>query len=137
MSAKELLSFSNIMFIVAAIYFLVVSALGEGSFYSTSGTVLCILAVVLVIRKDMYFTAPWRVATSSFTAAMFVSQVIANSYAGGFSSYLIATSTVVNGILFVLFLGVLLLTAKEMTKQKKEDKPKQEKKSAQKITYEI
>lgn len=137
MSVKEIPTFANIMFLVAAIYFIIISALGEGSSYSTVGTVLCIVAVLFSLRKTLYFAAPWRVASASFVLAMFVSQVIANSYAGNFSSYLIATSTLINGILFILFLGVLLLTAKEMKKETKEEKPKQEKKSAQKITYEI
>lgn len=138
MSARDLVTFTNLLFIVAGIYFVIVSALGEASTYSLVGTVLCLVAVTLSIRKGIYFVAPWRVATSSFVLSMFVSQIVANSYAGSFSSYLIAASTLINGIFLILFLGVLLLTAKEMTKQKKEEeKPKQEKKSTQKVTYEI
>ena len=137
MSVKEIPTFANIMFLVAAIYFVIIAVLGEGSIYSTVGTLICIIAVLFSLRKTIYFVAPWRVASASFASAMFVSQVIANSYAGNFSSYLIATSTLINGILFILFLGVLLVTAKEMKKETKEEKPKQEKKSAQKITYEI
>ncbi|MCL5068720.1 MAG: hypothetical protein M1368_10270 [Thaumarchaeota archaeon] len=126
MSARDLVTFTNLLFIVAGIYFVIVSALGEASTYSLVGTVLCLVAVTLSIRKGIYFVAPWRVATSSFVLSM------------SFSSYLIAASTLINGIFLILFLGVLLLTAKEMTKQKKEEeKPKQEKKSTQKVTYEI
>ena len=77
--AKSLLNATNIAYVLAAVYFIVVTALGEATSYSVVAAVLCILSVPLALKKEWFFSVPWRVATSAFVLILFLAQVMAAS----------------------------------------------------------
>lgn len=123
------------MFLLAAVYFLGVAVLGEGSTYSVAGTVLCLLAIAAGLSKTIV-SDPWRVATASFSLVLFVVQIGANVTSEAAYSLTTAASTLINGALFILFLGVLLSTTRAMLRkvtEEEEETPKESKK----LTYEV
>jgi hypothetical protein len=139
LSAREFLSVTNIMFVIAGIYFIAVAALGEGSAYSAIGALLCLVAVVLMLWKDLIVTAPWRTASAAFSLVLFLGQLIANATSTSAATVYSIASTIVNGALFVLFLGVLLSTSREMMRKStsEEEDQKEEKKETKKLTYQV
>jgi hypothetical protein len=143
-SAKDLLSISNIMFLLTGVYFVVIAALGEGSAYIAIGSVLCFVAVGLCTAGELFVVAPWRIATSAFCVLVLLAQVITNAASAQAASSEMVVSTLINGILFFLMVGVLLSTAKVLTvkeealeeKEEEEELARKEKKK-KKLTYEI
>ena len=69
-ASKQLLSIPNIVLIVTGVYFLIVAGINQGSPYTVIGAILCFIAVGLSFEKDLFFAAPWRLATAAFS--MFV-----------------------------------------------------------------
>jgi hypothetical protein len=139
LSARQFLSITNIMFVIAGIYFIVVAGLGEGSAYSAIGALFCFVAVVLMVWKDLMVTAPWRTAAAAFSLVLFLGQLVANATSTSTASAYSITSTVVNGALFVLFLGVLLSASRDMMRKStsEEEDEKEDKKEAKRLTYQV
>lgn len=125
------------MFLIAGIYFLAVAGLGEGSVYTSVGALFCFVSVALALKQNLLVTAPWRTASATFALIIFVAQVIANANSSSSNIYSIS-STLVNGALLLLFVGVLLATSREMMrKSDSEDDEEEEKKPAKKLTYQV
>ena len=74
-AVKSLFNVTNIAYLVAAVYFIVVAALGEATSYSVVAALLCLVSVALALRKEWFFSVPWRVATSAFVLILFSAQV--------------------------------------------------------------
>lgn len=131
-----MLTATNIMFLLAAIYFLAVALVGESTIYAIAGTVLCLLAMIASLWKSPV-SGPWRVATASFALVLFVVQLGADIASKDPYGTATLASTLINGAFFLLFLGVLLSTARDIlrksTGEEDEDRPKESKK----LTYEI
>jgi hypothetical protein len=125
------------MFLIAGIYFAVVAALGEGSQYSAVGALLCFVAIGLAVMKDWPITGPWRTATAAFSFVIFASQVLANAYSTSLSTASVLGSTLINGALMILFVGVLLTTSRDIMRKPEEEEPEEEKKETKKLTYEV
>ena len=124
------------MFLLAAVYFLAVAALGEGSTYAVSGTALCLLAVVANLRKTVV-SDPWRVATASFSLVLFVVQLGADFTSKAQSNPSNIASTLINGAFFLLFLGVLLSTTRVMLRKATDEEEEETPKESKKLTYEV
>ena len=136
MSAKDLLTGTNIMFLLAAIYFLVVAVLGEGSIYSIAGTVLCLIAIFASLWKSPV-SGPWQVATASFSLVLFVVQLGADVTSKDPYGTSTLVSTLINGAFFFLFFGVLLSTARGIMRKSTEEVDEAKTKESKKLTYEI
>ena len=136
---KELISIPNIIFIVTGLYFLVVAAIGEGSIYTVAGALLCFISAGLVLARGMLISWPWRLATAAFSIVILLAQLGADFTVSNPSPTVVA-SVIVNGALFILMLGVLLWTGKDMTakegEEEEEEEEEQESKK-KKLTYEI
>ena len=137
LSAKDFITGTNVMFLLAAIYFVAVAALGEGSEYSAVGAVLCFLAVGLVVKKDLLITGPWRAATAAFSLVIFAAQIFANVYSSSSANVYLVGSTLINGAFLVLFIGVVLTTSRDIMRKSKEEEPEEEKKESKKLTYQV
>lgn len=124
------------MFLLAAIYFLAVAVIGEGSTYAAAGTALCLLAIVANFRKTVV-SDPWRVATASFSLVLFVVQLGADFTSKAFYNASIISSTLINGAFFLLFLGVLLSTTRVMLRKATEEEEEEAPKESKKLTYEV
>ncbi len=113
------------------------AGLGESSVYAALGSVLCLLAFILSVKKSWFFTGPWRVASAVFVLVLSASQIVSVSLSTVASSTVLI-SGIVNGAIFILFLGVLLSAAKEISKKPHEEEEEEEKKKeAKKLTYQI
>ena len=143
-AVKRLFNVTNIAYVVAAVYFLAVTALGEATSYSVAAALLCLVSVALALKKEWFFSVPWRVATSAFVLILFLAQVVAasneTSSAAGWGSLLI------NGAFVLIFLGVLLSTVHDSVKKESEEEKEEEEKEeeqdkkkheAKKLTYEV
>jgi hypothetical protein len=135
LSARELISPTNLLFILAGLYFVILAALAESSVYASIGALLCFVAAILSLQKKLFFAGPWRVASAVFVLVLTVSQLMTVSLSGIATSIVVA-SGLINGAFFILFLGVLLSVAKEVSKKPKEEE-EEEKKGSKKLTYEI
>jgi hypothetical protein len=119
MSFRDVASVTNIVFLAGGIYFAAVGATGEATIYSIVPAVLCFVAFGLSFRENLYFAGPWRVATAVSILVLLVGQEISSfSSTSAFDPYTIGT-ILLNGALFVLFFGVLLSSAREITKQER------------------
>ena len=136
MSAKQIISASNVAFLLAGVYFAALAGLGESTVYAVIATVICFISIALSYRKSWFFSGPWRVASSVFVLVLTVSQLISTSLAVAFSNVEIG-SALINGAIFVVFLGVLLSTSREVAKTTTEREEKEAKKETKRITYEI
>ncbi|HZW58151.1 MAG TPA: hypothetical protein VFF30_17820 [Nitrososphaerales archaeon] len=144
MSVRSALAPTNIVFILAGIYFLVIAATNEGSPYSAIATVLCFISAGLDIRKEWFFSSPFRIASSVFVLILLASQLISIAYAPASTPEAIV-SAVVNGVLFVMFLGVALSCLSDAVKKESEEEKEEEareaeserKREAKKLTYEV
>lgn len=138
---KGVLSLSNILFLIAGLVFLVVAALNEGSIYSVFVAIACFIAVGLSFRETLFFASPWRVATAVAVLIVTLWQIIADAYSPTISSTTNVASIVLNGSLFILFLGVTLASLhpliKETTEESEEAEKEVEAKKKKKITYEV
>ena len=143
-TVKSLITVTNMAYVVAAIYFIVVAAAGEATPYSIGVALLCLISVGLALRKEWFFSVPWRVATAAFALILFLAQVLAasneTSTAAGLGSLLI------NIVLLLVFLGVLLSTLHDSVKKESEEEKEEEekeveldkkKREAKKLTYEV
>ena len=137
---RNLLTVTNIAYLVAAIYFIVVAVSGQATSYSISAAVLCIVSIPLALKKDWFFSVPIRVATAAFLVTLFATQVIATAGTSLVGSFLI------NGILLLVFLGVLLSVTRDSIKKETEEEREEEqiaeeqekkKREAKKLTYEV
>lgn len=137
MRAKVLITGSNIMFLLAAVYFVAVAALGEGSAFTFIGTILCLIAVFVSLNTNMWFSGPWRVATAVFSIVLFIYQVGSDFVSNALYSASILASLLINGAFFLLFLGVLLSTSRDIMRKSTEEEDEEETKEAKKITFEI
>jgi lysylphosphatidylglycerol synthetase-like protein (DUF2156 family) len=135
-ASKELLSIPNIVFLVTGVYFAIVAGLNEGSPYTAIGAVLCFIAVGLSFAKDLFFAAPWRLATTAFSIVVLLAQVAADFTVSNASAAVVA-SVLINGVLFVLDLGVLIWTAKDMTTREAPEEEEEPEAKKKKLTYEI
>ena len=136
---KSLLTVTNLAYVIAAIYFIAVSALGEATAYSISAAILCLVSVPLSLKKDWFFSVPFRVATAAFAIILFMGQLVASSTS-------VLSAFLINGVLLVIFLGVFLSAIRDsMKKESKEEKEEEEKeeeldkkkREAKKLTYEV
>jgi len=136
-ASKELLSIPNIVFLVTGVYFAIVAGLNEGSPYAAIGAILCFVAVGLSFEKDLFFAWPWRLATAAFSVFVLLAQ-LGDDFTVTSASAAAVASGIINGVLFILNLGVLFWTAKDLTtrgeKEEEEEEPESKKK---KLTYEI
>ncbi len=135
---KDLISIPNIIFLVTGLYFAAVAAIGEGSGYTAVGAVLCFVSVGLALEKEWVFSWPWRLATAAFSELLLLTQ-IGSDFTVSNASAIIVASVLINGALFVLMLGVLLFTAKDLVTRKVKEKEEEEEPESKKkkLTYEI
>jgi hypothetical protein len=140
LSAKtNLISFANIVFLVTGIYFAGVAGAGQGSIYTLVGALLCFVSVGLALEKDWFFSEPWRVATAAFSMVILVAQLGADFTVSNLSAA-VAVSVLLNGVLFVLIVGVLLFTARDLVRggeEQEEEEPEEQESKKKKLTYEI
>jgi hypothetical protein len=118
MSLRELLTTTDLMFLIAGAYFVILAVLQEASIFTIVPALFCFVAFALGLRKGSIFTGPWRVATSVFALVLFVSQVYANAQNFDLADYISVISFLLNSILFILFLGVFLLCLRELSAKK-------------------
>jgi len=137
LSAKDFISGTNVMFLLAGIYFALVAGLGEGSVYSIIGAILCFVAVGLAFTKSMMVTGPWRAATAAFSLIMFAAQVIADADSSFHSNLYVIISILINGAFLILFLGVTFAVTRNIMRKQEQEEPDQEKKESKKLTYQI
>ena len=140
-ATKDLLTITNIAYLVGAVYMIVVVVAGQASPYSFAGAVLCIISVPLALRKEWFFSVPLRVAAAAFMLTLFAAQIMSAS-----ANSSLASSFLVNGVFLLLFLGVFLSTVRDsLKKETKEEKEEEEKaeeaerkrREAKKLTYEV
>ncbi len=136
MSAKQIISASNVAYLLAGVYYAALAVLGESTVYAVIATIICFISIALSYRKSWFFSGPWRVASSVFVLVLTVSQLISTSLAVTFSNVEIG-SAFINGAIFVVFLGVLISTSREVAKITTEHEEKEAKKETKRITYEI
>ena len=138
-ASKDLVSIPNIVLIVTGVYFAVVAGLQEGSTYTEIGAIICFIAAGLAFEKDLFITGPWRLGTAAFSIVLFLTQ-LGSDFTAAKAGPAVIASAVINGVLFVLVLGVLLWTAKDMTTReeiKEEAEEIENSKKKKKLTYEI
>jgi hypothetical protein len=116
MSYKDAITITNLVFIIGGIYFVTVAGLGEATIYSLVPAVLCFIAVAISLREGLYFTGPWKVATSVSVLVLLAGQEFSTLSGPVVFNYYTIGTVILNGALFVLFLGVLLSSAREVTK---------------------
>jgi membrane protein implicated in regulation of membrane protease activity len=135
---RELIGIPNIIFIITGLYFAIVAAIGEGSVYIALGAVLCFVSVGLILEKDWFFSWPWRLATAAFSIVVLLAQLGADFTVSNPSAVVVA-SILVNGILFILLVGVFLWNAKDLTtrEEEEEEEEEEEPERKKKLTYEI
>ncbi len=121
MSAKDALSVTNFVFLGGGVYFVVVAILGEATIYSIVPAVFCFIAFALSFAESAYISGPWRVATAVSVLIISAGQDISSIIGGSISDYYTIATILINGLLFVLFCGVLLSSAREITKLKTEE----------------
>jgi hypothetical protein len=112
------LTITNIVFLIGGFYFAIVAALGEATIYSFVLVALCFVSFLVSFREGLYFAGPWRVATSTAVLVLLAGQEVVSLSSQVSSDSFTALIIVLNGILFVVFIGVLLSTSREVTKQK-------------------
>jgi hypothetical protein len=127
--SRDLLSVTNIVFLVGGIYFVALAAAGQATIYSIIPGVFCFLSMAFAARKELIFSSPFRLGTAILVLSLTVAQEI--SVLSNFvASTIVAVSFVVNGVLFVLFLGVALSVARELMRVKESDEEVEEEQSA-------
>ena len=134
-----LLSIPNIVFIITGVYFAIVAATGEASVYTAVGAVLCFVSAALAYRDELFFSSAWRIATAAFSMVVLLAQVSVDFTVTNPSAIVIA-SILVNGVLFVLMLGVLLIVGRDLTVSRENEEEKEEEQTESKkkrLTYEI
>ena len=145
-SRKSLITATNVVYLLAGLFFIAVSALDEGSVYSVVAAVLCFVSIGLALKEqDWFFASPFRVATAVFVLALTITQLYADFSSPDPSALATAGSVVINGVLFIVFLGVtmvalhpiLKLESEEEKKEREEEEAREQKKKAKKITYEV
>ncbi len=130
-ASKQLLSIPNIVLIVTGVYFLIVAGINQGSPYTVIGAILCFIAVGLSFEKDLFFAAPWRLATAAFSMFVLLVQ-LASDFTVVNTNATVVASGFINGILFILDLGVLIWTGKDMTTREKVEEEEEEPESKKK-----
>jgi hypothetical protein len=130
---------TNVMFLLAAMYFVAVAALGEGSLYSAIIGALSLIAIALSVRKDFVISGPWRVATAVFCLVMFAAQIEADAYSPSFFNAYDVSSTLINGIFLTLFVGVVLSALKQILRkpEAEDEEQAEEKRKTKKLTYQV
>ena len=118
MQIRSVFSDTNIIFLIGGLYFVIAAALGEATIYSVFLAVLCFVSFLLSFREGLYFAGPWRVATATAVVILLAGQEVVSFGGASSGNSFTASIIVLNGILFVVFLGVLLSTSREVTKQK-------------------
>jgi hypothetical protein len=118
MPYRDALSITNIIFIIGGFYFVIVAALGEATIYSLVPAVLCFISVALSLREGLYFTGPWRVATAVSVLVLLAGQELSSLSGTIVSNYYTIATIVLNGALFVIFLGVLMSSGRQVIKLK-------------------
>jgi hypothetical protein len=135
-ASKQLLSIPNIVLLLTGVYFAIVAGLNEGSPYTAIGAILCFIAVGLSFEKELFFAWPWRLATAAFSILVLLVQIAADFTFVNASASVVA-SGIINAILFVLDLGVLLWTGKDLTTREREEEEEEPESKKKKLTYEI
>lgn len=123
------------MFILAGLYFVALAVLNESSIYVILASILCFSSAGLAVKKSWFFSIPWRVASAGVVLVLTVSQIISVVISPAVSSITVA-SELLNGALFILFLGVVLSSAKDIMKKAPKEE-EEEKKESRKLTYEV
>ncbi len=119
LSSKPYFAITNIVFLIGGIYFAVLAIAGEATIYSLIPAVLCFISFGLSARLDLFFASPWRVATSVFILVLLIAQEIVAASAG--FDVVTASSFLINGVLFIIFLGVALSVIREIAKTKSKE----------------
>lgn len=109
------------MFLLGGIYFALLAVLSETTIYTTIPAGLCFIAFGLGLKADWLFSSPWRVATAVLVIALTSVQEAANLSVESAGDIYIVSSTLINGIILVLFLGVLLQTLKNVVGRVREE----------------
>jgi hypothetical protein len=130
---------TNVMFLLAAMYFVAVAAFGEGSLYSAIIGALSLIAIAFSVRKDFVISGPWRVATAVFCLVMFAAQIEADAYSPSFFNAYDVSSTLINGIFLTLFVGVVLSALKQILRkpEAEDEEQAEEKRKTKKLTYQV
>lgn len=126
MSYRNVLTVTNIVFLIGGVYFAIVAGLGEATIYSLFLSVLCFLSVVFAVRQGFYLTGPWRVASAVAVVALLAGQEVAIFESSFLTDAFAAGTIVLNGALLFLFIGVLLSSAREVTRQKPSEEEEEE-----------
>lgn len=109
------------MFLLGGIYFALLAAFNETTIYATIPASLCFIAFGLGFKADWLFSSPWRVATAVLVIALTSVQEAANLSVESAGDIYTVSSTLINGIMLVLFLGVLLQTLKNVVGRGREE----------------
>ncbi len=118
MQIRSVFSITNIIFLIGGCYFVIAAALGEATVYSVFLSILCFIAFLVSFREGLYFAGPWRVATATAVLILLAGQEVVSFGSLNTADSFTALIIILNGILFVVFFGVLLSTSREVTKQK-------------------
>jgi uncharacterized membrane protein YciS (DUF1049 family) len=127
--SKNILTVTNIVFLIGAVYFLALAALGQSSIYVVAPAILCIISFLLAARDDLFFSSPFRLSTCVSVLILLIAQEYVSL--SSFSGDLFTVGTVLaNGIMFFLFLGCTLSVARQITKVKAEEEEERTKDQA-------
>ena len=116
MSVKQSLSISSLAFLVGGLYFIAVALLGQASNYSIAIGILCLISFALPFAKIQIISGPWRLASAISALVVFLGQeIISSRGSNALDSFSIIT-ILINGALFVLFLGIVLASLQGVVK---------------------
>ncbi|MGI0078084.1 MAG: hypothetical protein ACRECH_00475 [Nitrososphaerales archaeon] len=121
MSFRTIVSSPNIVFLLGGVYFAALAGMRESTIYSVIPATLCFVAFGLGIQSEWFLSSPWRTATAVLVVVLLVVQEAANLSVETTSDYYTLSSTLINGIFLVVFLGVLLSTLKSSVSREKEE----------------
>lgn len=131
MSYRSAFTVTNIVFLIGGVYFALVAVLNEATVYTAFLSVLCFVSFIVSLREGLYFAGPWRVASATAVLVLLAGQEVVSFGAASTADFFTAATIVLNGVLFVVFFGVLLSCAREVTKQKTSEEAEEEGKEAE------
>lgn len=117
MSLRSIFSVTNLAFLAGGVYFAAIAASQEATIYTAIVAVLCFVSVLFSLRESFHFSGPWRVASSVAVLVLLAGQEIASFRSGGGTDAYSIGVVLLNGALLVVFLGVLLSSSREVTRQ--------------------
>ena len=121
MSLRSLISATNIAFLLGGVYFTSLAGLHESTVYSVVPALLCFVAFGLGVQTQWFLSGPWRTATAVLVVMLTVVQEAANLSLATASDYYTLGSTLINGVVLIVFLGVLLSTLKNVVREEEQE----------------